>query len=71
MRCLALALVDVPSQYRTEIVVKSYGNRRVSAHFNWKSDGRQEEPLRHQTIAVRFLSKTYHKNVKAQTITKS
>ena len=37
VRFLVLAFVDVLSQSRTEIVGKSYGNRRVSAHFKCKS----------------------------------
>ena len=39
VRFLALAFVDILSHNRTEIVGKSYGNRRISAHFKWKSYG--------------------------------
>ena len=48
----SLWLVDVLCLNRTEIVARSYGNRKVSADFNWKCDVRKEflqflsEPLR-------------------------
>ena len=74
VRVLALAFVDVLSQNRTEIVGKLYGNRRVSAHFQWKSYGVHAMSVRSRydfwlspcglyTIVVRFffLFPNYHK----------
>ena len=46
VRFLALAFIDVLSQNRTEIVGKSYGNRRVSARFKWKSHGARAMSVR-------------------------
>ena len=46
VRFLVLAFDDVLSQNRTEIVGKSYGNRRVSVHFKRKSYGARAMSMR-------------------------
>ena len=57
VRFLAMAFVDVLSQNCTEIVGKSYGNRRVSIHFKVETVqnpyGVREESLRFLTEHLR------------------
>ena len=46
LQFLVLAFVDVLSKTRTNIVGQSYGNRRISARFKWKSNGARAMSVR-------------------------
>ena len=73
VRFLALAFVHVLSQNRTEIVGKSYGNRRISEHFKYKSCNVRVESLRFltcglPTTGVRILPPNNQKSCGDRTI---